>query len=256
MVQLDWPKILKPTPVSNLLAVIVQILSAFFIYLSSQFFGLLLFSAYLMLSEGSLANFETLANSIYGQFTISLMINGLVLAELRLALKWTRLRFNDIGWRAPTFRDAWLAAAGFTVYFLIYIFIYDFVNKYISQVDVGQKQQIGFESASQTSELALVFVSLVILPPIIEELLFRGYLYGGLRFIGKIKAAVIVSILFAAAHLQLGSGAPPLWIAAIDTGLLSLFLVYLREKSGGIMAPIGLHMIKNCLVFVSIFIVT
>jgi membrane protease YdiL (CAAX protease family) len=46
-----------------------------------------------------------------------------------------------------------------------------------------------------------------------------------------------------------------LYIAAIDTFTLSLILVYLREKTGGLWSSMGLHAIKNGIAFVSLFIV-
>ena len=103
----------------------------------------------------------------------------------------------------------------------------------------------------------LVFISLVLLPPVVEEIVARGFLYTGLRSkLPKIVAALITSALFAAAHLQWGSGAPLLWVAALDTFTLSLVLVYLREKTGGLAASMGVHMLKNGLAFVVLFDIT
>jgi len=51
-----------------------------------------------------------------------------------------------------------------------------------------------------------------------------------------------------------GSGEPLLWIAALDTFILSFVLIYLKEKTGSLWPPIGLHMLKNSLAFISIFI--
>jgi membrane protease YdiL (CAAX protease family) len=60
--------------------------------------------------------------------------------------------------------------------------------------------------------------------------------------------------LFAVAHLQFGSGAPLLWIAAIDTFVLSLFLIYLKDKTDSLWAPILLHMLKNFIAFMALFV--
>jgi membrane protease YdiL (CAAX protease family) len=59
--------------------------------------------------------------------------------------------------------------------------------------------------------------------------------------------------LFGVAHLQFGSGAPLLWVAALDTFTLSIVLCYLREKTGSVWAGVFLHAIKNAIAFVALF---
>src|SRR5262249_37045858 len=106
------------------------------------------------------------------------------------------------------------------------------------------------------SALWLVFISLVILPPITEEIMIRGFLFTGLRSkLSLIKAGLITSVLFAIPHLQPGSGQPLLWMAGVDTFILSLILVYLREKTGSLAASIGVHAIKNFVAFLALFVV-
>jgi membrane protease YdiL (CAAX protease family) len=126
----------------------------------------------------------------------------------------------------------------------------------ISSINTDQQQQIGFENASGLLPLSLVFISLVILPAFVEEIMIRGFLYSGLlKKYSKKIAAILASLIFAVAHLQLGSGEPPLWIAAIDTFILSVVLIYLRERTGNIWAGVAVHIIKNSFAFVSLFIV-
>src|SRR3989344_1552365 len=98
----------------------------------------------------------------------------------------------------------------------------------------------------------LAFVGLVILPPLAEEILIRGYLYSGLRrSLAFAPAALFTSLLFGLAHLELGAAAAPLWIAAINTFVLSLVLVYLREKAGSLWPPIMVHSLNNLVAFIS-----
>jgi membrane protease YdiL (CAAX protease family) len=94
-----------------------------------------------------------------------------------------------------------------------------------------------------------------VLPPIVEETVFRGFIFTGLR--GKLKfvwAAVLTSLLFATAHLEFGSGKPLLWVAGLDTFTLSLALCYLREKTGSLWPGILLHALKNGVAFLSLFV--
>jgi len=54
--------------------------------------------------------------------------------------------------------------------------------------------------------------------------------------------------------LQARSGQPLLWVAGIDTFILSLVLIYLREKTDSLYASIGLHMLKNTIAFLGLFV--
>jgi membrane protease YdiL (CAAX protease family) len=124
-------------------------------------------------------------------------------------------------------------------------------------VDTDQEQAIGYENAVSFFQLSLVFISLAVFPPVAEELLFRGFLFGGLRkkmtFVG---AAVVTSIFFGALHLFTGMpGEGLIWIAAIDTFVLSMVLCYVREKTGAIWACIGIHAVKNSLAFLLYFVI-
>jgi hypothetical protein len=84
----------------------------------------------------------------------------------------------------------------------------------------------------------------------------RGFLFSSLkRGMTVVVAAIVTSSIFAIAHLQFGSDAPLLWLAAIDTFVLSLVLCYLRQKTGSLWPCIGLHMIKNGLAFTVLFLI-
>jgi membrane protease YdiL (CAAX protease family) len=80
-------------------------------------------------------------------------------------------------------------------------------------------------------------------------------LYKGLR--NKFSfpvAAVATSLLFALGHLQFGSGAPLLWVAGLDTFVLSVVLCYLREKTGSLWPGIMIHAAKNAVAFSVLFL--
>jgi len=110
-----------------------------------------------------------------------------------------------------------------------------------------QVQDVGFQGISTPLELSLAFVALVILPPIAEELLFRGYYFGKLRREnGFWISAIFTSILFGIIHGQ--------WNVGVDTFALSIFLCLLREKTGSIWMSIGLHGLKNGIAYFFLFI--
>ncbi len=193
-------------------------------------------------------------NSISARFLLILAVEVVTVLMLYAFLRYKKSGFRSLGLIRPKLRDAGYALVGFACYIPLYILVVTLVSNLIPGLDLDQKQQIGFENAAGP-ELFLVFISLVILPPLIEEMLMRGFLYGGLRSkLAVWPAAIIASIIFAAAHLQAGSGEPLLWVAAIDTFVLSLVLIYLRERTGGLWASIGLHSLKNGVAFLVLFV--
>lgn len=189
------------------------------------------------------------------QFAYVLVVESISIGLLYWFMKRRRTPWSAIGLVRPRLRDIWYGLGGFTVYFVGYAFIVaQLVEKYLP-VDTEQRQQLGFDTTAVGPELILIFLSLVILPPLVEEVLVRGFLFTGLRNkLPLVTAAVLTSIVFAAAHLQWGSDAPLLWTAAIDTFVLSLVLVYVRHKSGSLWPGIGIHFIKNGIAFLALFV--
>lgn len=190
-------------------------------------------------------------------FLISLVSSLTIIYFIWILLKARGLGFDFIGLaRKPKLKDAVYAVGVFLIYLGVLVTATSLIRFFIPGIDADQEQQLGFSKDIAGEALILVFIALVILPPLMEEILIRGFLYTGLRAkLNKIAAAIIASVVFGLAHLQLGSGAPPLWIVAIDTFILSLFLIYLREKTGSLWSGIFVHGIKNGLAFLVLFIV-
>lgn len=197
-----------------------------------------------------------LQNSTLWQFLYMLLVQSIIVGLLWLFLKYRKVPLSVIGLgRGPRRSDIGPSLMVFGAYFLTLIVLTAIVSQLVPSINLEQEQQLGFETVRNNVDLLMVFISLVILPPLVEEILVRGFMYTGLRQrFSKVRAALIASVIFGVAHLQLGAGAPPLWIAAIDTALLSLFLIYLRERTGSLWAPIFVHAIKNGLAFMLLFV--
>lgn len=199
---------------------------------------------------------KTIDNSIVLQFSFLLIAQILSLLFLWLFMRYRHISWQQIGLKKPSFDNLLYSLPAYAVYFILFAISYALVNAFVPGVNVDQEQQVGFEGANGAVALSFVFVALVVLPAVVEEIMVRGFLYGGLRNkLPKIKAAIVASLIFGAAHLQLGSGEIPLWIAAVDTFILSMVLIWLREKTGNIWAGVAVHMIKNSLAFISLFII-
>lgn len=188
------------------------------------------------------------------QFVFVLVAELAIVAFVLGFIRLRRASVKAIGFlRRPRFSDAGWAFVTFGVYFLTVAAVTALVSA-LFHIDLNQKQELGFDNVSGTNHLMLTFISLVILPPLVEEFLFRGFLFTGLR--AKMTfwwSTVITSMLFASLHLAQGAGSI-LWVAGIDTFLLSLFLCYLREKTGNLWTGIFLHALKNAVAFTYLYI--
>jgi len=101
----------------------------------------------------------------------------------------------------------------------------------------------------ENNNILLTIVSTVLIGPIIEELMFRGYIYNTLKKKYSIKkSCIITSILFAASHFN--------FIQLVYTFLFSLVLIYVFEKYKNIKYPIFMHMASNLTTtFITMFII-
>ena len=149
--------------------------------------------------------------------------------------------------RLPSWMDIWIAPAGFVIYIIISIILSSIATAIFPWFNAAQQQDVGFTSLNFKYEYLLAFLTLVVVAPIAEEVLFRGYLFGKLRkFIPVWLAIILTSLTFGIIH-----GA---WNLGIDTFALSLVLCSLRLITGSLWAPILLHMIKNGIAFYILFI--
>lgn len=195
-----------------------------------------------------------LDQSAAAQFFYILMAEALAIGFVAWILRRRRLGLAAIGFgRRVTVRDFKLAALGFVGYYGLLIIVISVVTLLLPNFDTNEAQDIGFNFLSSPTDKIIALIALVILPPLGEETLMRGYLYSGLRLRLKFwPSLLITSFLFGAIHLSTGvSGA--LWAAGVNTFVLSVVLVFLRERSGALYAPIMVHSLNNLIAFFAYF---
>lgn len=94
------------------------------------------------------------------------------------------------------------------------------------------------KEAKDPAVIALMAAAAVLVAPVCEEIVFRGYFYPvAKRFGGRAAAAVCSALLFAAAH-----GSLP---ALLPLFLFGLLLVELYERTGSLWAPVAAHFFFN-----------
>jgi membrane protease YdiL (CAAX protease family) len=223
------------------------ILNALLIFLISQFIAAFIAEFGL----GLVRHGQSLDQSIGAQFVYVLIAEGLAawLVFKLVRRRGLSLSFIGLG-RRPTLNDLWKAAIGFIVFYAALIIVSLVLASIIPSLNFNQTQDVGFSNINTGLDSILAFFALVISPPLGEEPLLRGYLFSGLRSRWKFwPAALLTSFLFGLAHLNGGVNASVIWAAAVDTFILSLVLVYLRENTNALYAGILVHMLNNLVAF-------
>ncbi|MDF2119333.1 CPBP family intramembrane metalloprotease [Roseiarcaceae bacterium H3SJ34-1] len=98
-----------------------------------------------------------------------------------------------------------------------------------------------YKSAAASGSLVLFFVAVVIIAPVSEEIVFRGFLFRGLNasFLGVAGTLAVTSVAWALMHIQYD------WLGIAQILLIGLLLGWLRWASGSTVLTITLHMMTN-----------
>ena len=250
------PVVARQRPLGGWLAAVSSLIATGGIYLIAPVVAVSVIYGALSFQGQSQADIkQTLTHSIGAQFFYLLLAEVLTVAVVFGLLKLFRWNWRTIGLIRPRWFHPFVGFAAVVPYMVIYIVMAQVVSMLVPGFDIGQAQEIGFDNPSGALQLTLTFISLVILAPLAEEITMRGFLYSGLRkWLPRILAALAVSLLFGAAHLSEGGAAGLLWIGALDTAILSMVLIGLRELTGNLWAGITLHMTKNLIAFLALFI--
>ena len=225
-------------------------------YLSTQYIGALIVYIYPWFKHWTTAQTnDWLNSSILAQFVYVLSAESFMLAAIYVFLRRYKTNFKLIGLTKPKLRDIGLGILAAPLYYAVYVMSVYIISHFVHSLNINQVQNIGFTGVTTNAQLILTFISLVILPPLVEELMFRGFLYSSLkRAMPKLAAVVVTSLIFASAHLPEGGASGPLYIAALDTFILSLVLIYLRERTGNLWSSMTLHGLKNGVAFLALFV--
>lgn len=217
---------------------------SFIAYLASQIIVIILLVAVDLLN-GDVDISKVLEGSNWLTLALSGVSSGILLLVLYWFLRHRKASFKNLGFSQFKISHIGWIAIGLIAYFGL-LFVALSAASLVPGFDVDQAQNIGYQSASGW-QLVLAFVGLVILPPLAEEMIFRGFLYRGLATKWpKSLSALMASGLFAVAHLQ--------WNVGVDVFVLSMVMIALYEKTKNLWACIALHSIKNAIAFAAIFV--
>ncbi|HEY5667531.1 MAG TPA: type II CAAX endopeptidase family protein [Candidatus Saccharimonadales bacterium] len=190
-----------------------------------------------------LANFAAIALS-----------EGLAVWTIYYVVRLQKFSFYEfVGLKKFRWWYPFLAFAGMGTYMVLFIALYSVMQRVLPTETSGQA--LGFDTNVGGITLWLAGIGLIVLPPLAEEIVFRGFIYGTLRK-AKIPVAgsvLLTSLIFGTLHIFTGSSGL-LWSALVDTFTLSVVLCVLREQTGSIWTGIFVHAMKNGFVFVNLFI--
>ena len=127
-------------------------------------------------------------------------------------------------------------AAAYPVLMLVQAMVLGVSGGQMQPQDVVQFLQ---EAKSPRDRFAVMTMAVVI-APVAEEIIFRGYLYpAGKRFVGPFSSVVATSLLFAVLHGHAAS------VPALFTLAVCLALAY--EKTGTLLVPMAMHAVFNAI---------
>ena len=112
----------------------------------------------------------------------------------------------------------------------------------LTNIDLADQDLVKFITSNALSlrSKAILFVFILIEAPVLEELLFRGVLFGGLTKIMPIWPAILLSgLVFAVIHINAAT-LIPLWF-------LGAAFAWLYVRTGTLLAPMAVHFTFNAI---------
>ncbi len=168
------------------------------------------------------------------QFLLAGLVTVMVIGRIRPQL-WLGLKWKNWPWvfliGPATVWTMWL------IFFGLYAVGY---QAFIESLGVEMVQDTVdlFQKTKDMDVLVLMAITAVIVAPICEEVVFRGYIYPALkRFSGPWVGALVTALFFSVAHGSLA--------ALLPLFIFGLVLVFLYEWTGSIWAPIAAHLLFN-----------
>jgi len=172
-----------------------------------------------------------IADNLVSIFSMSALL-GFVLWRMRIR----QIPFSDLGSLTLNKRDL-----SYGILFLAAFILLEEIYMWI----LGIEMPMGFLEFMLSKPLILGLISVVIIAPIAEEFIFRGFLYSQLSRtkIGPWGAVSLSSILWTIIHFQYEV------LILIVLFIFGIFLGYIRMAYNSLSLPIMLHGINNIFAF-------
>ena len=184
-------------------------------------------------------------HSVAASFGLDLVGVIIGLALVAGFVRHYRSSWQMVGWRKVGILKTLLYLFGIMIIFFILaqaaLMLVEFL---IPSFNANQPQTNEFTSGISTNR-NLALIALVLLPPIFEETIFRGFIFPALsKRLGVVGGAILSSIIFGAAHGQAN--------LFVYTSILGLLLCFMYVRLRSIFPGILLHMLNNYLAFLAL----
>lgn len=227
--------------------------------IGSQIVGAVLFGFLLLMTPGfsgldGAAVEQKILSNTWLYMTLIAIIEAMVIGGVYWALKRIKMPLRKIG--VGSFKPQYIlyGVVGYVFVLATNVLVLTVLSVLFSGVDFSQEQSLSIAKDVSGTALWPLFFALVILVPVTEELLMRGFLFTNLRArLEFVWAAVLTSAFFGLAHItQVDEG---LFISgAVSFFVLSMVLCWLREKTASIWPPILVHMMQNGIAFWALYL--
>jgi uncharacterized protein len=176
----------------------------------------------------------------------------LVVGTILFSFLLRRMRPADLfGFERLSFMKVFLWGAGLLIVALPLIFASSAIVSSLlhlnSESDSQPIVQL-FEGISDPTKKIPIIVLAVVIAPLAEEFVFRGFLYGVTkRFAGSLPALAFTGLAFALVHVHLPSLLPLFLLACV--------LTFAYELTGSLLVPMAMHSLFNAITLVGVFFV-
>ncbi len=164
-------------------------------------------------------------------------------------------RVNPIQWLGLRWKE-WVRIFGIAPLSVFLMFLFSITlyllgyNDMLISLGAAKEQEAVtmFREGQDPLALGMMVFAAVIVAPVCEEVIFRGYLYPvAKKYAGATVAALFSALVFAGAHGNVA--------ALIPLFVFGLVLVAVYEYTGSIWAPVGVHFLFNASTVVIQFLV-
>jgi len=174
---------------------------------------------------------------------------GVVILSIATYLKFLGEEKRDYLLGSACAKDVWLGLAGWCVGYPIVMAIAHFSSIVVAMLWApADQEQVAVRFLKGVDSQALLALSIfitVLIIPIIEEVLFRGFLQAWLRQRwGRNLAILATAAIFALFHYSASQGLANLPFC-ISLFVLACFLGFIYERQHSLLSPIVLHILFN-----------
>lgn len=165
-----------------------------------------------------------------------------------ITIKINRLRIDDvIHIKKTNFAESIMISISGMCFVIVFNILLTLMNLNLSLFDGFENTMADYGTPTGIVGNILYFVCIAIIPPIIEEFIFRGAILGTLqKKFGDALAIIVSAVLFGLMHAN--------FVQTPVTFLTGLVLGYITVKTGSIIPSIFLHFVNNSFAVISEFV--